>query len=39
MPTNNYYTIKNLLHYLYHQNYNKIIEMVLSRQTNTCTPQ
>ena len=32
---NNDYATRNLLDYLYHQNYYKIISTVLSRQKNT----
>ena len=35
MSRNNHYTIENLLDYLYHQNYHKLIDIDLSRQTNT----
>ena len=36
---NDDYTIKNLLDYLYHQKYYKLIGIDLSRQTNTNIPQ
>ena len=39
MSRNNDYTTKNLLDYLYHQNYYKLIGIDLSRQTNTSIPQ
>ena len=39
MSRNNDYTIKNLLDYLYHQNYYKLIGIDLPRQTNTSIPQ
>ena len=32
-------TTGNLLYYLYHQNYYKLIDIDLSRQTNISTPQ
>ena len=32
------YTIENLLDYLYHQNYHKLIGIDLSSQTNTTIP-
>ena len=35
---NDDYTIKNLLDYLYHQKYYKLIGIDLSRQTNTSIP-
>ena len=35
MPTNNDYATGNLLDYLYHQDYYKLIGIDLSRQTNT----
>ena len=35
MSRNNHYTTENLLDYLYHQNYHKLIDIDLSRQTNT----
>ena len=35
MPRNDNYTTGNLLDYLYHQNYYKLIDIDLSRQTNT----
>ena len=39
MSKNNDYTTGNLLDYLYHQNYYKLIGIDLSRQTNTNIPQ
>ena len=39
MSRNDRYTTGNLLDYLYHQKYNKVIDIYLSRQTNTNTPQ
>ena len=39
MSKNNDCTTGNLLDYLYHQNYHKVIDMYLSRQTNTAIPQ
>ena len=39
MSRNNDYTIKNLLDYLYHQHYYKLIGIDLPRQTNTSIPQ
>ena len=39
MSRNNYYTTVNLLDYLYHQKYYKLIGIDLSRQTNTIIPQ
>ena len=39
MSRNNEYTTGNLLDYLYHQNYYKLIGIDLSRQTNTSIPQ
>ena len=39
MLRNNDYTTGNLLDYLYHQNYYKLIGTDLSRQTNTSIPQ
>ena len=39
MSRNDNYTIGNLLHYLYHKKYYKLIDINLSRQTNTSTPQ
>ena len=39
MSRNDDYTTGNLLDYLCHQNYYKIIGIDLSRQTNTCVPQ
>ena len=39
MSRNKDYTTGNLLDYLYHQNYYKLINMDLSRQTNTTIPQ
>ena len=39
MSKNNDYTMGNLLDYLYHQNYYKLIGIDLSRQTNTNIPQ
>ena len=39
MSRNNDYTTKNLLDYLYHQNYYKLIGIDLSRQTNTSISQ
>ena len=38
MSRNNDYTTGNLLDYLYHQNYYKLIGIDLSRQTNTSIP-
>ena len=38
MSRNCYYTIGNLIDYLYHQNYFKLIGMDLSRQTNKSIP-
>ena len=35
MPRNDNYTTGNLLDYLYHQNYYKLIDIDLSRRTNT----
>ena len=35
MSKNDYYPTGNLLHYLYHQIYRKLISIDLSRQTNT----
>ena len=39
MSRNDYYTTGNLLDYLYHQNYYKLIGTDLSRQKNTNIPQ
>ena len=39
MLRNNDYGTGNLLDYLYHQNYYKLIGTDLSRQTNTSIPQ
>ena len=39
MSRNNGYTTGNLLDYLYHQKYYKLIGIYLSRQTNTGVPQ
>ena len=39
MSRNNDYTTGNLLDWLYHQNYYKLIEIDLSIQTNTSIPQ
>ena len=39
MSRNDLYTTGNLLDYLYHEKYNKVIGIDLSRQTNTNTPQ
>ena len=39
MSRNNDYTTGNLLDYLYHQNYYKLIDIYLSRQANTSIPQ
>ena len=39
MSRNNDYTTGNVLNYLYHQNYYKLIGIDLSRQTNTSIPQ
>ena len=39
MSRNNDYTTGNLLEYLYHQKYYKLIDIDLSRQTNTSIPQ
>ena len=39
MSRNNDYTTENLLDYLYHQKYYKLIGIDLSRQTNTSIPQ
>ena len=39
MSTNDDYTTGNLLDYLYHQNYYKLIGTDLSRQTNITIPQ
>ena len=39
MSRNNDYTTGNLLDYLCHQNYYKVIVIHFSRQTNTSTPQ
>ena len=36
---NDDYTIRNVLDYLYHQKYNKLMGIDLSRQTNTSIPQ
>ena len=39
MSRNDNYTTGNVLGYLYHQNYCKLIDIDLSRQTNTSIPQ
>ena len=39
MSRNNDYTTGNLLDYLYHQSYYKLIGIDLARQTNTSIPQ
>ena len=39
MSRNNDHRTGNLLDYLYHQNYYKLISIDMSRQTNTNTPQ
>ena len=39
MSRNDDYTTGNLLDYLYHQNYYRLIGIDLSRQTNTNIPQ
>ena len=39
MSRNNVYTTVNLLDYLYHQKYYKVIGIDLSRQTNTIISQ
>ena len=39
MSRNNDYTTGNLLDYLYHENYCKLIDIDLSRQTDTSIPQ
>ena len=39
MSRNNDYTTGNVLDYLYHQNYYKLIGIDLSRQTNRSIPQ
>ena len=39
MSRNNDYTTRNLLGYLYHQNYYKLNNIDLWRQTNTSIPQ
>ena len=39
MSRNDNYTTGNLLDYLYHQKYHKLIGIDLSRQTNTSIPQ
>ena len=39
MSQNDNYTLGNLLHFLYHQNYCKLIGIDLSRQENTTIPQ
>ena len=39
MSRNNVYTTVNLLDYLYHQKYYKVIGIDLSRQTNTVISQ
>ena len=39
MSRNDAYTPRNLLDYLYHQNYYKFIGIDLSRQTNPTIPQ
>ena len=36
---NNDYTTGNILDYLYHQKYHKLIDLDLSRQTNTSIPE
>ena len=38
MSRNDDYTTRNLLNYLYHQNYYKVISTDLSRQTNASIP-
>ena len=38
MSRNDGYTTRNLLNYLYHQNYYKVISTDLSRQTNASIP-
>ena len=39
MSKNNDYTTGSLLDYVYHQNYYKLIDIDLSRQTNKNIPQ
>ena len=39
MPRNDDYTTGNLLNYLYHQNYYKLICIDLSRHSNTIIPE
>ena len=39
MSRNDDYTTRNLLDYLYHQNYYKLIGIDLPRQANTSIPQ
>ena len=39
MSINDDYTTGNLLDYLYHQNYHKLVGIDLSRQANTSIPQ
>ena len=39
MSRNNDYTTGNLLDYLYHQNYYKLVGVDLTRQTNKSIPQ
>ena len=39
MSRNDDYTTGSLLDFSYHQNYNKLIGIDLSRQTNMCIPQ
>ena len=39
MSRNNDYTTGNLLDYLYHQKYYRVIGVDISRQTNTSIPQ
>ena len=39
MSRNDDYTTGNLLDYLYHQNYHKNMDIDISKQTNTTTPQ
>ena len=39
MSINDDYTTENLLDYLYHQNYYKLVGIDLSRQANTSIPQ
>ena len=38
MSRNDDYTTRNLLNYLYHQNYYKVVSTDLSRQTNASIP-